>query len=137
MTAIAIMWQSSATDTIDITTMAIATRNNINYQRQIIQKNFLEKDPTLWENNLTEIDKSITEESNANSDDDEDYWTIGARIRSNLAKPTNEITNNDNYNDDGESFGSHVSDKIGEIRAHAKHEGKSARNEHKNASRVA
>jgi hypothetical protein len=78
--------ESSATDTIDITTMAIATRNNINYQRQIIQKNFLEKDPTLWENNLTEIDKSITEESNANSDDDEDYWTIGARIRSKSCK---------------------------------------------------
>jgi D12 class N6 adenine-specific DNA methyltransferase len=49
------------------------------------------------------------------------YWAIGARIRNNLAKPANEITNNDNYDDDGESFGFHISDKIGESPAHTKH----------------
>jgi hypothetical protein len=35
-----------------IATIAIATRNNINYQQQIIQKNFLQNNPSLWNNVL-------------------------------------------------------------------------------------
>jgi hypothetical protein len=58
--------------------MVIATRNNINYQQEIIRRqnthysiskideienNFSEKDPTLWKNVLTEIPKKDIEES--------------------------------------------------------------------------
>jgi hypothetical protein len=46
-------------------TMAMATRNNANYQHQVIQKqkNFSQNDPTLWKNNLTEFPEKDIEES--------------------------------------------------------------------------
>jgi hypothetical protein len=69
-------------------TMAMATRNNVNYQQAIIQKNIFENNPTLWKNVLTEFPKKIIEESYpaksessppepSTNNKDELYWTYG------------------------------------------------------------
>jgi hypothetical protein len=49
------MTDQSATELIESAAMAMATRNNVNYQHQNIQKNFLQNHPTLWKNVLTEF----------------------------------------------------------------------------------
>jgi hypothetical protein len=48
---------------VSIELMSTATRNNVSYQDQIIQKNFSQNNPTLWNNVLTEFPEKVIEES--------------------------------------------------------------------------
>jgi hypothetical protein len=49
-------------DSVSIASMSIAIRNNVNYQHQIIQKNFCQNAPTVWNNVLTESNKNGIED---------------------------------------------------------------------------
>jgi hypothetical protein len=65
-----------------VSTMEMTTRNNVNYQHQIIQKNILQNNPTLWNNVLTEFHKKVTDEQSAKpepsmNDKDDLYWIRG------------------------------------------------------------
>jgi hypothetical protein len=50
-------------ESLKLAAIAIATRNNVSYQHQIIQKNIFQNNPTLWNNVLTEFPEKVIEES--------------------------------------------------------------------------
>jgi hypothetical protein len=45
-----------------ISTMTTSPRNNVNYQKAIIQKNIFQNNPALWNNDLIEYTKKVIEE---------------------------------------------------------------------------
>jgi hypothetical protein len=76
-------YNNDNSSTTPMSAMAMTTRNNVNYQHQIIQKNIFQNNPTLWNNVLTEFSNKGIEESYSaqpepsTNNKDELYWTKG------------------------------------------------------------